>query len=268
MLLLILVSGSLLSGLLARSRGASFWLFASLGSVLGLAGLSLTWFATQERPWRRPPRALGLSPTSPLEPEPERDTDELEAWSAYYDGFSQGLVLLGVGLAGSLTVMLALAVVWVLPTFVALFEGMSLALPWPTRLLIALTHVLRDPAKLVGLNLLTGVLVPLGYRGLLRAPYGMPLLGEVWRRSDRLWACYSARAGVPSALPGVVGRRLAGLDLEPCDPAQERDRLAGALWSCLLALVPAVVVATLGTVMLLLGLWLPFNSPLLGNIGE
>lgn len=40
-------------------------------------------------------------------------------------------------------------VTYILPTFVALFEGMSLALPLPTQILIAVTKGARNPAVMI-----------------------------------------------------------------------------------------------------------------------
>ncbi|MBS2033567.1 type II secretion system F family protein [bacterium] len=48
-------------------------------------------------------------------------------------------------------------VTYILPTFVALFEGMSLALPLPTQILIAVTKGARNPAVMIPLLALLGV---------------------------------------------------------------------------------------------------------------
>lgn len=48
-------------------------------------------------------------------------------------------------------------VTYILPTFVALFEGMSLALPLPTQILIAVTKGARNPAVMIPLLILLGV---------------------------------------------------------------------------------------------------------------
>lgn len=48
-------------------------------------------------------------------------------------------------------------VTYILPTFVALFEGMSLALPLPTQILIAVTKGARNPAVMIPLVILLGV---------------------------------------------------------------------------------------------------------------
>ncbi|MFN8606198.1 MAG: type II secretion system F family protein [Vulcanimicrobiota bacterium] len=48
-------------------------------------------------------------------------------------------------------------VTYILPTFVALFEGMSLALPLPTQILIAITKGARNPAVMIPLLALLGV---------------------------------------------------------------------------------------------------------------
>ena len=48
-------------------------------------------------------------------------------------------------------------VTYILPTFVALFEGMSLALPLPTQILIAITKGARNPAVMIPLVILLGV---------------------------------------------------------------------------------------------------------------
>lgn len=47
-------------------------------------------------------------------------------------------------------------VTYILPTFVALFEGMSLALPLPTQILIAVTKGARNPAVMIPLIILVG----------------------------------------------------------------------------------------------------------------
>lgn len=48
-------------------------------------------------------------------------------------------------------------VTYILPTFVALFEGMSLALPLPTQILIAVTKGARNPAVVIPVALLCGL---------------------------------------------------------------------------------------------------------------
>jgi type IV pilus assembly protein PilC len=48
-------------------------------------------------------------------------------------------------------------VTYILPTFVALFEGMSLALPLPTQILIAVTKGARNPAVMIPVFILCGV---------------------------------------------------------------------------------------------------------------
>lgn len=48
-------------------------------------------------------------------------------------------------------------VTYILPTFVALFEGMSLALPLPTQILIAVTKGARNPAVMIPLIILLGI---------------------------------------------------------------------------------------------------------------
>ena len=48
-------------------------------------------------------------------------------------------------------------VTYILPTFVALFEGMSLALPLPTQILIAVTKGARNPAVMIPVFILLGI---------------------------------------------------------------------------------------------------------------
>ncbi len=48
-------------------------------------------------------------------------------------------------------------VTYILPTFVALFEGMSLALPLPTQILIAVTKGARNPAVIIPVFILCGI---------------------------------------------------------------------------------------------------------------
>lgn len=48
-------------------------------------------------------------------------------------------------------------VTYILPTFVALFEGMSLALPLPTQILIAITKGARNPAVMIPLIIMMGI---------------------------------------------------------------------------------------------------------------
>lgn len=48
-------------------------------------------------------------------------------------------------------------VTYILPTFVALFEGMSLALPLPTQILIAVTKGARNPAVMIPVLILCGL---------------------------------------------------------------------------------------------------------------
>lgn len=48
-------------------------------------------------------------------------------------------------------------VTYILPTFVALFEGMSLALPLPTQILIAVTKGARNPAVVIPVAILCGL---------------------------------------------------------------------------------------------------------------
>ena len=62
-------------------------------------------------------------------------------------------------------------VTYILPTFVALFEGMSLALPLPTQILIAVTKGARNPAVMIPVAIACGFGV-FGFNQYVKTPAG------------------------------------------------------------------------------------------------
>ena len=165
----------------------------------------------------------------------------------------------------------------VLPTFVTLFEGMSLRLPWPSQALIWLCH---HGWRLVGSVLLAVAVVP-KYWG-----YSTWWIGPVLRSLDRAHYTQALRLSLAAQaldpwraalelIPPRSRRRLQGQFLEI--PIQEdalerlcqqsRERLTRR-WSALLGALATAVLVTAALLAAFMGLALsmPFYT-ISGNLG-
>ena len=270
-------------GLLARFRGASAAAYGGLGLFLGLGAVPLTLVATARFIGSDTPESgPGFTPAdphcaaSPLAADPEASAD-LVAWSDLHRSIQQGLCLgLVLILSGTVGV-----VIWVcdgvFPTLVTLFEGMSLKLPAPTQMLVSFCKFFRSPVP-GGLWWVAKLACPAAfYVWMLRGGYGLPLLGKVWRHTDRLCQLYAMQAAGEEWLgqiPVEVARRLQrapeqegpapGYSFEPWI-RRERDRLASSLWMLVPLLCLGVGVAALFMGLLGLSIFLPVYQ-LIGNV--
>ena len=250
---------------LARARGYSALLYGALGLMLNLGAVPLTWLVTSTPLRGERPEGVGFTPVESELSEPSASED-LQAWEVHYHGLRQGLALAGVGALGAAGMILFWLVTYILPTFVALFEGMSLALPLPTQMLIEFTKFMRSLSGLIVIGSL-GMLLPTLAYWLVTCGYWLPFFGKVWLHADRLWQLYAR--GSASTLPPEVRRRLGTStpvhDL-PGEIARARDRLSGAIWMCVLGLVPiGGALCCMGGFMVI-SIFLPLYQ-LIGNIG-
>lgn len=125
------------------------------------------------------------------------------------EGFTYASMLLM--LAGCVSVFTA---TYILPTFVALFEGMSLALPLPTRLLIALVKLVRDP--LVGMILLAAGVAAIVWRARLkRLALRLPGVRRIYGLGQQRTALAVLQAALPSGMPLPEALETAAMALEP-----------------------------------------------------
>ena len=99
---------------------------------------------------------------------------------------------------------------FVFPTFVQLFEGLSVQLPLPTRAMIALTHLASDPSVMVpffGLTLLllavarAYTLTPIGKRQWHLILLNLPVLGPLERKVAVSRMCNTLATMLDSGIP-------------------------------------------------------------------
>lgn len=243
---------------LAWRRDGSVWGPLLLGLVLGWGALPVMWLLTREErsadgtSWENPGQEPGLNPCAPRSQEP------WAGWSRHYFSLRQKLILSALMALVPLTGLGFIILTSFLPTFVALYEGMSLELPLPTRILIFVTKFVRTP---LGTALLWAVLAlwPVCLALILQSGYRVPILGRVWRHCDRIWSLSGMAA------PSEVGFRrqasLEGFDLESeraaLSQASANARILGSLALLSWFLCVGLIVA---------GLFLPMYRPQ-GNIG-
>ena len=203
--------------------------------------------------------------------DPEAVAD-LASWSDLHRSIQQGLCL---GLILILSGLLG-ALLWcfdsVLPTFVTLFEGMSLKPPAPTRALIAVTKISRGVAFEVVWGLAKLICPTTLYLWLVGGGYGVPIVGRVWRHTDRLWQLYARRTH--GEVPPEVAHRLSqaleqefpqGSSLESTI-RRERDRLTSTLWSLVPILALGMCLAVVAMHLFGMCLFLPLYQTV-GNLG-
>lgn len=262
---------AVICAVLARSRGYSGVLYGGLGILLNIGAIPLTMLATSSPLVAARSDQRGFTPASgsggdgkDFPPSPQ-----LLAWSQHYHGLRQGLALAGVACLASCLFMMLLMVTSILPTFVALFEGMSLQLPWSTRILVEITKFVAGPNSGFVFWSINFSLPAIFYAIMVYAGYWIPLIGSVWRSTDRMWLLLSRDHG--SALPPEVVRRLGtGPAVEVEDLAQEiqceRDRLGGATWMAVLGIVPLLGFVAFAGGLLIISVFLPFYQ-LVGSLG-
>ena len=254
--------GSVASALIARARGYSMLLYGGAGLLLNLGAIPLVLLFTATPSALSVERELGLTSVRPTQPA----SAALCAWMAYYQGFRQALLLTSLSGVALLVVSLLGFIVRVMPQFVIYYEGMSLALPVPTQVAIAICRFFRSDlvqgalwvADLVGPWLCCRYLLS-GYR--------IPLFGAVWRHADQIWLLLAAESANVH-LPDEVQHRLSGAPSSQDGLECHRDRLQGALWTASMAFLPLLAGFVLVLTFLLLGLLLPLcGGGCVGNIG-
>lgn len=261
---------AVICALLARSRGYSTVLYGGLGTLLNIGAIPLTMLATSSPLVSSRSDQRGFTPTSgsgggsDLPPSPQ-----ILAWSQHYHGLRQGLGLAGVACLASCLFIILLLVTSILPTFVALFEGMNLKLPLSTQVMLWVTKFIAGPYSGFLFWSLNFTFPTIVYAVLVYAGYWVPLIGSVWRSTDRIWLLLNRDHR--SALPPEVVRRLGKApEVEVEDPAQEiqceRDRLGGATWMAILGIVPLLGFVAFSGGLLLMGVFLPLYQ-LIGNLG-
>lgn len=98
----------------------------------------------------------------------------------------------------------------VFPTFIELFRGINIALPWTTRALITVTHFLRNPTVMVPLMLFC-VLFFFMLRSYVKTPVGrrqwawlqleLPLVGRIYHRVALTRFCRTLSTMIDSGIP-------------------------------------------------------------------
>ncbi len=150
---------------------------------------------------------------------------------------------------------------YILPTFVALFEGMSLALPLPTRILIAVVKLTRDP--LVGLGLLAGVVAGLVWRARLKQlAVRLPGVRGLYLLAQQRTALAVLQAALPSGmpLPEALDTAASALEPSPLRRALEEAARTGAPLGVLALNNPQLFSPRLG--------WLLAGGERQGQLGE
>jgi len=264
--------GSPLCAWRAHRQGYSRLLFGAIALLLGPGALLLTWLLTREPARIVPASGTGFCPEeAPTVLEVDCEAlEDLRIWTEFYQSLRLGLYLTTMLLSLGVVMALYWLIGWIVPTFVALYEGMSLALPWPTQVLIAITRFGRRGALAWPLLALTPATL---YLVLARLGYGTPFLGRVWRQVDQLWLLQARRAGgahwCQFLPPSVLARHPVDEPPQDYDRAYRRAHLqmVASLWSllpCALAvlLILAVVAGLVG-----MAIFLPLHCGLIGNIG-
>ncbi len=250
--------GFAVSASIARARGYSALLYGGAGLVLNLGSIPMTLLLTDMPSSLDQSQEFGLTAIEPT----QSSSPQLGAWMAYYQGFRQTMLL--ASLSGFALMVLCLFgfVVQIMPQFVMLYEGMSLALPAPTQVAIGICRAFRSEAVQWAMWFL-GLVGPRFCCRFLLTSYQFPLFGKVWRHADQIWLLLAEER----QLPGEVSRRLWGVARNECGLDCERDYLQGALWTASLVFVPILACFTLMLTFLLLCLLLPLSGGFVGNIG-
>jgi type IV pilus assembly protein PilC len=108
----------------------------------------------------------------------------------------------------------ALLTNFVFPTFIELFRGVNIHLPWTTRALITITHFLRDPA--VMLPIVTGFIIAVvALRSYIKTPLGrrqwswllleMPVFGPIYHKIALVRFCWTLSTMLESGIPLLHG---------------------------------------------------------------
>lgn len=263
-----MIVSALVCAFLARGRGYPVLLYGGLGVLINVGAIPLTLLATSNPLVPSGTRERGLTPSTnqggdaPVSP-------QLLAWSQHYNGLRQGLALAGVACLGSSVFLVFLLFASVLPSFVMLFEGMSLQLPLSTQILVRLTKFVAGPNSGFLFWSLNFCFPGLVYALLVYGGYRVPLFGAVWRRTDRLWLLLSNHQR--SGLPPEVIRRLGQTPAEQVEDLSqeiqcERDRLSGAIWMAILGIVPLLGLLAFAGGALIVSVFLPLYQ-LIGNLG-
>ena len=101
-------------------------------------------------------------------------------------------------------------VLWVFPTFVSLLDGLNVALPWPTRLLIFITDLVYNPLFLVAAPVATGFGVVsfqrwlktrMGRRAADRFLMEMPIMGPINKKVAISRFCRTLATLLQSGVP-------------------------------------------------------------------
>lgn len=110
-------------------------------------------------------------------------------------------------------------VTYILPTFVALFEGMSLALPLPTQILIAVTKGARNPAVIIPVFILCGfalflfgqyVKTPAGRKQYDMMKLNIPVFGLLNRKVSISRFCRTLGTLLSSGVPIMQALEIVG----------------------------------------------------------
>jgi hypothetical protein len=266
----------LISAMLARSRGYSAVFYGSLALFLSFGAIPLTLLATSEPHREEEPGELGFSPVS-TENAPSVDPD-LASWRRLYRAIRDSLLLGGLAAAVVAVLALGYGVTSILPTFVALFEGMSLALPLPTQVLISVTKLFRNPdfAPIFWFLKLTWPAALFFF--LARTGYWFPLLGGVWKSADRLWQIQASRHygnQWRQHVPPETARRLFSASDIPLPEEEndyqailrrQREALQASLWMLIPGLVPMLGIGMALIWLIGISIFLPMYQ-IIGNIG-
>jgi hypothetical protein len=285
----LLVSQGLIAGTvcaaLARHRGYSATVFGGLGCVAGLGAVPLTWLATARPVLGQQSEGLGFNPIHarsevalPETSDNQQAREDLQVWGDLYAAVQQGLVVTMVLFLAGLAALMLFLFTSILPTFVTLFEGMSLKLPPSTEFLIFSTKLVRNPSGRIVLWLLSLVLPSLLYLAGIRTGYAFPVLGKVWRCSDRLWQLYALQSFGQKWQPCVpvnVVSRLASQPFQDLPAAGEdyapyirrqRDRMMASIWMCFPLAVGILAIGAVGVAGFVASVFQPLYGGCCGNL--
>lgn len=285
----LLVSQGLIAGTvcaaLARHRGYSATVFGGLGCVAGLGAVPLTWLATTRPVLGQQSDGLGFNPIHARSEfalqeasDNQQAREDLQVWGDLYAAVQQGLVVTLVLFLVGLAALMLFALIYIFPTFVTVFEGMSLKLPPPTQFLIFSVKLIHHPGGFLTLWLLSLVIPSALYLAGVKAGYALPVLGKVWRCTDRLWQLYALQsfgAQWQSYVPRNVVSRLASEPSQPLPAAGEdytscircqRDRMAASLWNCTPLIVGLMGLAAVLSGIFVASVFQPLYGGCYGNL--
>ncbi|MBT9586237.1 type II secretion system F family protein [bacterium] len=127
---------------------------------------------------------------------------------------------------------------FVFPTFIELFRGINITLPWSTRALITITHFLRNPAVMVPIvvGLVVGffalrsyIKTPLGRRQFSWIQLELPVIGKIYHKVALVRFCRTLSTMLDSGIPLLHGLKTTAFAMDNAVMADLLEDVAQSL---------------------------------------